>query len=408
MKITIVEGTTKITSKKEILYHIFGGNAEFNAVQKNIWTASNTHIGDYEEMEIEVESNNSYIPIVSIDETKNKIYDVYTNAKKVSTLSMHIQQNLRNPKAKKIKFKSEDKIVKIKFNVKQGNSNAQDSDGGNITANFFDVDSKFIESKVYKKLKYGDGFELDWDKSLKISIVEFFADDNDWYFNGGISNVFCGVIKYGSKVGRKLTKNIENLPTAKPTEKLPKTHTYNFPLESFAVANKYKDPQGMCFAISMARVGKAFQDFKINDAISVTAKGDDYTYSGTMLKNIPDKYFGYGVGGTLSKNGYADLLTNVDIWKGKLEEGAMIQYWNNPNNKDWPRIKEAIKNSIGKNRENWDTDFGAGHSVIFKSYIYGENNKIIALWCYDYSGTQRRFEKSDTKIFLGGNLKDEK
>ena len=38
----------------------------------------------------------------------------------------------------------------------------------------------------------------------------------------------------------------------------------------------------------------------------------------------------YQVGGALAKNGYADLLLHDDVWGGKLEEGAMIQYWNNP------------------------------------------------------------------------------
>jgi hypothetical protein len=243
----------------------------------------------------------------------------------------------------------------------------------------------------------------------KDAYVDFYADDDDWYYSS-VSNVHCGRIAVinTSKVGKRLTENIESLPKAKQEQKLPKTHTYNFPAESFAVANKYQDPQGMCFAISMARVGKAFNDLGIGNAIKVATSGDDYLYSGTVVKNIPDNYFGYGVGGALAKNGYAELLKPEEIWLGKMEEGAMIQYWNNPNNRNWATLREAIKYSIGKKREDWHSDYGAGHSVIFKRYIFDDNDNIIALWCYDYSGTQRRFERTDAKIFLGANLKDKK
>ncbi len=48
------------------------------------------------------------------------------------------------------------------------------------------------------------------------------------------------------------------------------------------------------------------------------------------------------------------------------------------------------------------------HKLFFKRYIFDDNDNIIALWCYDYSGTQRRFERTDAKIFLGANLKDKK
>lgn len=52
MKTRIVEGITEITSDGEILYHTFDGGAEFNALNKNYWTAPNTYIGNYEEMNL--------------------------------------------------------------------------------------------------------------------------------------------------------------------------------------------------------------------------------------------------------------------------------------------------------------------------------------------------------------------
>lgn len=93
------------------------------------------------------------------------------------------------------------------------------------------------------------------------------------------------------------------------------------------------------------------------------------------------KYITYGAGRELAKNGYADLLTNEKVWRGELEEGAMIQYWNNPNNKNLDRIKEAIKNSIG--------DSGA---VL-------ESESISSEMCWIF--TTIFTEKSDTQPFSG-------
>ncbi|KMQ65327.1 hypothetical protein ACM39_16780 [Chryseobacterium sp. FH2] len=407
MKIRVVEGITEITSKGEIVFHTFDGSAEFNAKGKNIWVAPNTFIGEYEE--VELDSDNSYIPVVNIDEVQNSSNKVQTNGNKEWTLSIYIQQSLRKPKSKNIKFISEDKIVKVKLNVIKGNPTANDSDGGNITAKFYDVDDKFIESKVFKNLKYGDSFEVEWDKSKKIGQISFYADDNDWIFDGGVKNVFCGAIKYGSKVGRTLTKNIEGLPIAKLGEHLPATDEYTFghPQESIDIANKYQNCLGMCFAVSMARVGKAFEDCKITDAIKITTKGDDYIYSGTISKNIPDDYFGYGVGGALAKNEYAELLTHEEVWGGKLEEGAMIQFWRNKKLTNWETLKKSIKNSLSKINDGY---FSYGHSVIFKSYVYDKNNKIAQIRYYDYHGIGEElvFENNNERILLGANLKDEK
>uniref|UniRef100_UPI00226A1303 hypothetical protein n=1 Tax=unclassified Chryseobacterium TaxID=2593645 RepID=UPI00226A1303 len=50
MKTRIIEGITEITSKEDIIFHIYDGEAEFNALNKNYWDAPNTIIGNYEEM----------------------------------------------------------------------------------------------------------------------------------------------------------------------------------------------------------------------------------------------------------------------------------------------------------------------------------------------------------------------
>lgn len=199
----------------------------------------------------------------------------------------------------------------------------------------------------------------------------------------------------GSKVGRRLTRNIEGYPVATFSGQLPDSHTWNFPEESFKVANKYQKPKGMCFAVTMKRVEKAYKDqWNISDAIIVNTKHEDYRFSGTISPAIDDKYFGYGVGGALAKNGYADLISHEDVWNGKLEEGAMIQYWNNENEVTWETLKAAIKSSIGARPH---PNFSGGHSVIFKSYEYDTNGNITKILFYDYAGIHRKFEEIDIK-----------
>lgn len=52
MKIRIVKGTTKISSKGDIVFHTFGGDMEFNAGQRNIWHGEKgNEVGNYEEMD---------------------------------------------------------------------------------------------------------------------------------------------------------------------------------------------------------------------------------------------------------------------------------------------------------------------------------------------------------------------
>lgn len=369
-------------------------------------------------------SDNDFIPIISLDKSfkdpTKKYGAVYKGNvdNKKTTLSEYLSNNIQLLEAVKITVPTE-----IRLNVRQGNSKANDKEGTvTVISNgvmFNDTNNQYDKgdlnsSSIIEDVKYNNSFKIKVSPLMiqNGAYIDFFANDDDWVFYS-VSNVHCGriAISNTSNVGKRLTENIEKLPTAKSSEKLSDNDTYNHPEKSFAVANKYQDPKGMCFAVSMARVSKAFSDVNINNAIKVATSGDDYIYSGTISSNIPDKYLAYGVGGALAKNGYADLVTTQEIWQGRLEEGAMLQYWNNPNKKDWKNLKEAIKFSIGKPKQNWHPDFAAGHSVIFKGYIFDEKDNIVALWCYDYSGTQRRFEKDDIdhpKLFVGANLKDKK
>jgi hypothetical protein len=365
--------------------------------------------------------SNDFIPIVTIDKSykdpKKKFGAVYNGNvdNKKTTLSKYLKNNIQLLEDIKITVPTE-----INLKIVKGNANANDSKGeltiisnGVIFSNKNNVSEEIIlaSNSIIKDVKYNSNIKIKVNPLLieKNAYIDFYANDNDWFFYS-VSNVHCGRISISntSKIGRKITENIESLPLANNLQKLTSNDTYYNPEKSFGVANKYQNPGGMCFAITMARIGKAYTDLNIYNAIKLLTSGDDYIFSGTISNNIPEKYFGYGVGGALAKNGYADLVNTSEIWEGKLEEGAMLQFWNDPDKVGWTEIKKAIKDTLNGIT---NTNFHKGHSIIFKGYIFGENDAIVAVWCYDYSGIQRRFEKDDDeahKIFLGANLRDKK
>lgn len=180
--------------------------------------------------------------------------------------------------------------------------------------------------------------------------------------------------------------------------------TYSDTKKYFEVAKKYQNSYGMCFAVSMARVRKAYKDEFNVEVLSLNLRGNDYLYSGTVVTTIPDKYFGYGVGGALASKGYANLIDEKGVKNGDLEEGAMLQYWNISSSISFLTLKKAIKDSIN---EISNQNFEGGHSVIFKSYIKDSSGVITGLNFYDYSGIGRQYSfSSNSKMFLGANLKD--
>jgi hypothetical protein len=354
-----------------------------------------------------------FIPIVEIDYSlvgRKSEYD-YTGFIVMDTdedvlLSNNLDSNKRKPKLKVIKLFKEEVI--IPFKIFKGNKQANDDDG------IIKIVSDGIEVLTKKSITV----ELDETIAIKVSSknlkqnakIDFFASDDGGFFDTrGLQNIFCGKVKFiagSSKVGLKLTKNIEESPEANDTQILPyPEYTYNHPEKSFEVANKFQNPGGMCFAVSMARVAKAYKDILRFSPIEVEKSGQDYLYSGTVVTNIPDNYFGFGVGGALAARGYADLVNHNDVIKGYLNEGAMIQYWGNPNKVTWEKLLKAIKNQINKIEDN---NWGGGHSVIFKSYSFDANGNIDGLNCYDYSGINRNFKINEDKIFNGANLRDTK
>ncbi|MDX2248303.1 MAG: hypothetical protein SF052_16085 [Bacteroidia bacterium] len=197
-----------------------------------------------------------------------------------------------------------------------------------------------------------------------------------------------------TKIGATLSYNFFNLPKAPKGYLRPPT--YSNPEKSWAVANTYQDCWGMCFAVSMARYNQAYKNVtgKHSDLLTQVNPSTDYALSGTILgPSLPDNLFGYGVAGALANKRYAELVTEEEIWEGKLQIGAIVQWWAFP-------TFAAAKNSNFK-RE--------GHSGIFRDYSYDQDGNINGLKFFDYKGFQSidkgAFKAAGFSI-VGGNLID--
>ncbi|WMJ72530.1 hypothetical protein RCC89_05055 [Cytophagaceae bacterium ABcell3] len=172
-----------------------------------------------------------------------------------------------------------------------------------------------------------------------------------------------------TRVGLRLISNIESLPQTPAGYSAPPL--WSNPGQSWAVANQYQNCQGMCFAVSMARINQAFADEGINNAISLNTRTVDYRLSGTILHSIPNQYRGYGVGGALANNGYGALVDNDGVWLGQLQKGAALQYWNS-----YDTFQAANQNNFAN----------GGHSIIFNHYNFDSNGNITGFSYMDYNG----------------------
>src|SRR5699024_9793946 len=153
------------------------------------------------------------------------------------------------------------------FLVKQGSEASWDENGFiEVKPSIEDKDIKFLSSTKFLTT-YDSDFEVELEiagEEGKQFFLDFYAnDDEDDYNKGEYENVHCGsfqvlILEAPSKVGLRLTSNIESLPKA-PTGYVDPP-TYSDPEASFKVANKYQNCGGMCFAVSMARVKQAYLD----------------------------------------------------------------------------------------------------------------------------------------------------
>lgn len=142
-------------------------------------------------------SDNAFIPIVYIEKDNDNIYKIIETKDQVS-LSQYIEQGKRTFFVKEIRFSPKRESVKVYFSIKKGNFKANDSDGGDIVIMYFDKEHRKIKEEKIRNKNYGDIFSINWDKS--VYEIQFYAYDNDIFFDGSIENVYCGVVRKSNSI----------------------------------------------------------------------------------------------------------------------------------------------------------------------------------------------------------------
>lgn len=87
------------------------------------------------------------------------------------------------------------------------------------------------------------------------------------------------------------------------------------------------------------------------------------------------------------------LVDSKGVWEGKLQTGALMQYW------VYPSFDEAAKDNFAI----------GGHSIIFDSYIFDEAKNIKGFKYHDYRGLDGEIMKNGNEgkvTFVGANIKD--
>ena len=202
-------------------------------------------------------------------------------------------------------------------------------------------------------------------------------------------------ITVGSIIGKQLTSNIESSPVLpEGVEHLP---YYTQEKETVETANTYQNPGGTCYLNCLVRYFKA-AGIEVKPFSEM--KRGDINIAQSSNKN--DKYLGYGSGSLLIHRGTGTPVTDEEVWQGKLQEGALLQWWKNPNGGGAGKpSNELILNGL---RKGLLID---GHSVIFKEYLY-LNGKIDGFIFYDAKSIEHTLRDShgekDNKRIYGTNI----
>lgn len=164
-----------------------------------------------------------------------------------------------------------------------------------------------------------------------------------------------------------------------------------------------RQPGGDCFAVAKTRVKKVWKEVTGTDLYDnlppsplpniTSSKFFNMVWNCNANKNIPDAYNGLGSAGAMAWAGKGDLVTEDEIWAGKLEAGAVIQVW--AKESDFLLVKE------GKSTESY------GHSFIFLEYVY-EDGAISAMKIADQGtgwDSENGIGQYAFEFWIGANLK---
>lgn len=188
IRITRGNYTTRIEKNWNVYTEKFKAYAERFS---NFTAEGETNFGSPDTIEI---SENAFIPVIT-PILNDSSYTIIIDEKKHWNFDKVLENHLRYQKSHEIKFTSKENDVKLKFKVYKGHSQANDSDGGNLRVLFFSNKGKLLYEKIIKNINYGNTFIINWNRLDNIDQIQFYADDNDWIFDGNIKNIFCGAVK---------------------------------------------------------------------------------------------------------------------------------------------------------------------------------------------------------------------
>ena len=120
--------------------------------------------------------------------------------------------------------------------------------------------------------------------------------------------------------------------------------------------------------------------------------------TGRML-DVDVKYRGAGAAGALAYAGLGELLSEADIWAGKLKPGAAIQVWGSKKAYKLLRAGEIGKGKNKRRINNADANF-YGTSFVFVRYDSKNNERMLVR---HYGVTQWK-SKSSYAVWIAANL----
>ena len=124
-------------------------------------------------------------------------------------------------------------------------------------------------------------------------------------------------------------------------------------------------------------------------------------FAASDWKKLTSTYRACGPPGALANEGLATLVTDKQIWEGKLEVGALVQVWGL--NKNVDKGAEIFKNLHAGKEGHPDKYYG--HSFIFLKYEK-KDGKIVGMRIADQATKWEPIVVTNKTfgIFIGGNL----
>lgn len=168
---------------------------------------------------------------------------------------------------------------------------------------------------------------------------------------------------------------------------------------------RWEDSENVCTTATAERIRRGY---KLATGKSLELSEDktmsDYnailqSSTGRML-DVDLRYRGAGAAGALAYAGLGELLSETDIWDGKLKPGAAVQVWGN---KKAYRLLRAGEIGKGKNKRrinNMDANF-YGTSFVFVRYDSKTNKRMLVR---HYGSTQWK-SKGSFAVWVAANLK---